>query len=184
MKNYLITVKLCMIAVVWMINACQPASTSTPLRSTNLSLPLSSRVTPTASKKLVIMLNSSDSLIRYEVGNPSFRGRTTVEVKGDRQVTVRFEQNTQNDVYAGTLSMEEFTTFQKTLQSNQPFSITSTQTVGKPGEAKIRLTGRNDDQEQSTEFWSNEQWQIPTLQNLVSSFNKIATTISGGKVRY
>lgn len=173
-----------MIAAIWYMSACQPVLTATQAVSGDRSAPLNSRATAPASLKPRPMLKAPDSMIRYEIGNPNFRGRTTVEVTGDRQVTVRFEMGTQTDTYKGTLSEADFADFQKMLQANSPLSIKSAQTLGKPGEARIRLTVRTNQEEQSTEFWNSEQWQIPTLRNLVNRFNQLATTISGGKVRY
>jgi len=130
------------------------------------------------------MLNSSDSFVRYEVGNPNFRGRTTVEVFGNGQLTVRFEQGERKDVYTGQLLDDQFVSFQQTLQANPPLSLESSQTMGKPGEDRIRLTIMDNGREETIEFWNSEQWQIPALRTLVTTFQQIASDISDGNVRY
>ena len=50
-----------------------------------------------ASSNQINMLETVDNLVRYQVGNPNFRGQTTVEVFGNAEVNVIFELNSQKD---------------------------------------------------------------------------------------
>ena len=130
------------------------------------------------------MLETLDSFVRYQVGNPNFEGRTTVEVQGDAQVTVTFERGNQKERYTGTLSIEALAQFRDTLNANSPQSLQSSRATGTAGEARIQFTGRSPDGEWKTELWSNEQWSNTSLRSLVVAFNDIAKKISDGLVKY
>lgn len=131
------------------------------------------------------ILKSAESFIRYEVGNPNFHGRTTVEVKGNGSVTVRFQRGGQDNLYTGTLSDEALEKFRQTLQSHNPQSLQPSRSTGVPDEARIRFTiGGGEESEHVTELWNNEQWNNPALRSLVVAFTNLAKQISGGKVQY
>lgn len=136
------------------------------------------------------LLSTANSLIRYEVGNPYFRGKTTVEVKGNGLVTVmfeqhatQFEQHTTKDIYEGQLTKIQLEDFREILATNSPLTLKSQREWGVPDERRVRFTVvEPSNQEYITELWYREQQQ--SLQTLIQTFKQIAFDISEGKVQY
>lgn len=166
------------------LTACQ-ASLSTPEQTVLQPTEPSNLSSMSMDSKDSGLLQTPDSFIRYEVGNPNFHGRTTVEVKGNGSVTVRFQRGSQDDRYTGTLSNEALENLRQTLQTHNPQSLQSSRSTGVPDEARIRFTmGGATESEQVTELWHNEQWNNPDLRSLVVAFTNLAKQVSGGKVQY
>lgn len=129
------------------------------------------------------LLAASGDSIQYAVGNPNFRGRTTVKIAGDGAVEVSSEAGGKIDRYTGTLDAAELGKLRETLAANDPRALDTTPRNGVPDEARIELTlggARN----ARIELWDNEQWKQPALRALVVAFNEIASKVSDGKIRY
>jgi hypothetical protein len=130
------------------------------------------------------LLAAATDAIQYAVGNPSFRGRTTVKVTGSGAVEVTSEHGGKTDRYTGQLDAGALHSLRDTLTAHDPRALQSARTTGKPDEARIELTATGAGGDVKVVLWDGEQWQMPPLRALVVTFNEIAGKTSGGKVKY
>jgi hypothetical protein len=158
--------------------AAHPMVASSPPPSTAMQTPSQPASNPTP------ILATAADWVEYAVGNPSFRGRTTVKVGGDGAVDVGFDHNGKTDRYAGQLDAVELRGLRDTLTANDPRALKSARATGKPDEARIELTVGSGGHSAKVVMWDAEQWKMPPLRALVVSFNAIANKTSGGKVKY
>lgn len=129
-------------------------------------------------------LLADDGWIEYATGNPEFRGRTTIRVESDGRAVVRFVQGDDTQEFVGELSDTRLVEFRETLATHDPRRMQSTRETGEPDEARIRIRYAVGGEEGSNEFWSNEQWEIDGLREVVEAFQGIAAEISDGEVTY
>lgn len=139
---------------------------------------------PAAANTATPILAAAADWVEYAVGNPNFRGRTTVKVAGTGGVEVGFEHAGKTFRYAGRLEAGELRAFRDTLAANDPRALKSARATGKPDEARIELTVGSGGTSVKVVLWDAEQWQMPPLRALVVAFNAIASKTSGGKVKY
>lgn len=139
---------------------------------------------PASATTATPILAAAADWIEYAVGNPNFRGRTTVKVTGNGGVEVSFEHAGKTYRYAGQLDAGELRGFRDTLAANDPRALKSGRATGKPDEARIELTVRSGGETAKVVLWDAEQWQLPPLRALVVAFSAIASKTSGGKVTY
>jgi hypothetical protein len=119
----------------------------------------------------------------YQVGNPHFRGQTTVTVFEDAQAQVRFEQGEQISEFKGVVADGDYLELQDFL-AEEGLPIPQKEVVPKPDETRIMLTIGEGDLVETRAYWSSEQWQDASLRSLVLLFNRVATAVSKGQVRF
>jgi hypothetical protein len=158
--------------------AAMPAPSPPP--STDMTTPPQ----PASATTATPILAAAADWVEYAVGNPNFRGRTTVKVDGNGGVDVRFEHAGKTDHYTGQLDAGELAGLRDMLAANDPRALKSGRATGKPDEARIELTVSSGGASAKVVLWDAEQWQMPPLRALVVSFNAIASKVSGGKVKY
>ncbi len=158
--------------------AVAPAQTPPP--STAMTTPPPS--TP-ASPPAPLLAAATDT-IEYAVGNPNFRGRTTVKITGNGAVEVTSEHDGKTDHYTGQLDAGALRDLRETLTAHDPRTLQSARATGKPDEARIEITASGTAGNVKAVLWDGEQWQMPPLRALVMAFNEIASKASGGKVKY
>lgn len=122
--------------------------------------------------------------IHYEVGNPNFRGQTKININHSGELSLKFKKGQENMSFKHHLSHQEMEQLIVLLQTNNPCDLSSSDTPGQPGAAKIHLIFSKNKQLCSSNIWYNEQWKNPILRNLVVFFNNIANQVSEGKVKY
>lgn len=122
--------------------------------------------------------------VAYAVGNPHFRGRTTVEVAHDGAATVGFLRADKADRYTGQLDATALARLRATLAANDPRGFASARDTASPDEARIEITLTTGGTRSVHAYWDAEQHEMPALRQLVLQFNEIASTVSGGRVTY
>jgi hypothetical protein len=130
------------------------------------------------------VLQSAADWVRYEAGNPEFRGRTTVELRGDGSVSASFQRGAKVDSYRSTLDAAALDGWRTLLQSSDLPTLKSQRSTPQPDEVRIRITLLAGSTPTEAELWSGEQWQIPKLRALVVAFSQLASSASGGAIRY
>lgn len=132
----------------------------------------------------VPILGSRGDSARYEVGNAGFRGRTTVEVRGDGSVQASFQRGAATDTYRATLSAAELDGLRKLLRDSDVGSLCSARATGQPDEDRVRIVLVTGGQSTEAELWYGEQWTNPGLRALIGAFGGLAARASGGKIPY
>ncbi len=162
-----------------------PAATANPPPAATATAPTppSSTAMTTPPPSAPLLAAATDS-IQYAVGNPSFRGRTTVKVTGSGAVEVTSEHGGKTDRYTGQLDPGALHDLRDTLTTNDPRTLNSARATGQPDEARIELTVSAAGGDAKVVLWDGEQWKMPPLRALVMKFNEIASKTSGGKVKY
>ncbi len=112
--------------------------------------------------------------VKYEVGNPNFRGRTTVEILRDKEVHVLHVQGENSEKYKGLLDDGEFSKIMDTLSETRPCTFNDGGRLGKPGEVKVKFTITTESDECSSEVWLNEQWENSNMRKVVGIFEELA----------
>ncbi len=130
-----------------------------------------------------MLVNAGDA-VTYAVGNPNFRGRTTVKVTHDGSETVTSERAGKTDRYVGKLGADALAKLRATLSENDPRGFSSKRTTAQPDEARIEIGLVTGGTKTNHAFWDAEQHKVPALRKLVAVFNEVATTISKGKLTY
>lgn len=129
-------------------------------------------------------LQSAADLLRYEAGNAEFRGRTTVELRGNGSVTATFQRGASVDRYQSTLTAAELESWRQRLRDSDLPSLRSQRSTPQPDEVRIRITLSEGATLTEAELWSGEQWQNPRLRALVVAFGQLASQASGGAIRH
>lgn len=130
------------------------------------------------------LLASAGDLVRYEAGNPNFRGRTSVEIRGDGQANIRFQQGQQSSAFQLRLDATQLAKWRELLDSHPPGALVSSRSVGQPDEVRVHFTILQGTTTQSTELWYNERWSNPSLHALIQAFTALATQASAGKIQF
>ena len=170
-----------------------PAATATPTPAASANPapaapaqpppPSTAMTTPPPSAAAPVLAAATDS-IQYAVGNPSFRGRTTVKVTGSGAVEVSFEHAGKTDRYTGQLDPGALRALRDTVTTHDPRTLQSARATGQPDETRIELTVSAGGGDAKVVLWDGEQWKLPPLRALVMAFNEIASKTTGGKVKY
>jgi len=130
------------------------------------------------------LLQSAGDSVRYATGNPGFRGRTTVEVRGDRSVEAGFERGKDHKTYRATLSAAEFDALRRQLEAHDPRSLRAGRELAQPDEPQVEMTIVVNAQRVETRAWYGEQWANPRLRGLIVAFTELAERVSRGKIAF
>jgi len=133
---------------------------------------------------LSAILRDKRDAVRYEVGNAGFRGRTTVEVRGDASVEARFERGEATDTYRMQLSPAELDQLRQVLRDSDLASLKSQRATAQPDEDRVHITLVARASRTEATLWYNEQWTNPALRALITAFTDLASRASGGKISY
>lgn len=122
--------------------------------------------------------------LRYEVGNPAWQGRTTLEIRGGGDVTVTFEQGEQLSTWQASLPEEEFLDLVQLLVDHQVWAIRGQRETGVPDEAYPTVTVSAEGVEPlQVGMWHGEAQDHPGFGPIVAAFEGIAREVSGGVAR-
>jgi hypothetical protein len=130
------------------------------------------------------LLRSASDMVRYAAGNPEFRGRTTVEVRGDRSVEASFQRGKDHKTYRATLSAAEFDALRRQLAEHDPRSLRPGRELAQPDEPQVEMTVVEGAQRVETRAWYGEQWTNPRLRGLIVAFTDLAARVSRGKIPF
>lgn len=130
------------------------------------------------------LLATENDWVEYAIGDPYHQGRTTVVVEGDGRALVRHQEGEREDAYRGDLSAEQLAPLLTVLRAHDPRALVSGRTLGVAGEARVRFATQTDGVMVVVELWDDERREIPAMKALVEAFNRVATAVSVGKVRY
>lgn len=123
-----------------------------------------------------------NSEAKYQVGNPHFKGQTTVEVKNN-EILVSFLQGENTKEYKGKLSEVEASKFWENLTATNICSFNSDR-AGIPGEAKILFSLKSETETCQTEVWESDRSENKDLQEAINLFQNLAKEVSKGEVQY
>jgi hypothetical protein len=122
--------------------------------------------------------------VRYEIGNPEFRGQTSVTISKVGDVALQFTRGGQTDTYAGSLSTSEMEEFKRLLADAKVCEIDESAVEVQPDDVKAQIQIRTAEEQCSNEFWESQKYQNPQLSALIGFLNKMMMKISAGKVKY
>ena len=129
------------------------------------------------------LLHAASDSIRYEVGNPGFRGRTAVELRGDGSVEASFQREAEIDTYRLQLPPADFEALRRQLGDVDVRSLRSARDTAEPDEDQVQIAIADSSGHTEVEAWYGEQWTNPKLQALIALFSALAGRASGGKIR-
>jgi len=130
------------------------------------------------------LLGLAGDRVRYAAGNARFRGRTTVEVRGDRTVEAAFERGKDIRSWRSTLSPDEFDALRRQLEASDPRLLRSARELAEPDESQVHLTVVGGAGRVETQAWYGEQWTNPRLRGLIVAFTDLAGSVSRGKIPF
>jgi hypothetical protein len=128
------------------------------------------------------LLRADGDSIRYEVGNPGFRGRTAVEVHGDGRVEASFQREAEITSYRLLLSPAELADLRVQLDAADPRHLRSERDTAAPDENQVQITFTDAGGRTDVAAWYGEQWTNPRLHALIAAFSALAGRASGGKI--
>jgi hypothetical protein len=138
--------------------------------------------TEASAKAAATLLSTAGDTIRYAVGNPGFRGRTAVELRGDGSVTASLQHEAQIDTYTLQLAPAEFEALRRQLGAADPKSLRSARKTAAPDEDQVQIVIADHSGRTEVEAWYGEQWTNPALHALIALFSALAERASGGKI--
>jgi hypothetical protein len=128
------------------------------------------------------LLRAATDRIRYEAGNPGFRGRTAVELRGDGSVEVSFQREAEIDTYRLQLPPADFEALRQQLGAADPKGLRASRDTAAPDEDQVQIVVADSSGRTEVEAWYGEQWTNPKLQALIALFSALADRASGGKI--
>ena len=129
-----------------------------------------------------MLLRAATDSVRYEVGNPGFRGRTSVELRGDGSVEASFQREAEVDRYRLKLAPAEFESLRQQLEAANPKALRSARDTAQPDEDAVQIVIADSGGCTEVEAWYGEQWTNPKLRALITLFSALAERASGGKI--
>jgi hypothetical protein len=128
------------------------------------------------------LLGSTNSAVRYQVGNPDFEGRTVVVIRGDGTATVEFVRETEKMSFNKPLDPERFEQIRSTLFD--PRQLTPSTRNPAPDEAEIQIEITVGDRVWSVTFRDQDRWNQTNLQKDVDLFETVAREVSDGSIQF
>jgi hypothetical protein len=123
-------------------------------------------------------------MITYQTGNPHFGGRTVVRLSPNGAVLVEQNRGDQNRGFSEKADPAVYREILMLLKRACRIVADLPQPVPVPGETMVRLRAATPLEAIDLKFWSNQRWRDPTLDQLISHFERLAVEVSGGIVRF
>jgi Flp pilus assembly secretin CpaC len=130
------------------------------------------------------LLVSSNSSVRYQIGNPHFEGRTTVVIQGNGTASVEFVRGAEKRSYLKQLAPERLEEVRSTLAAYDPRKLTASQKDLVPDEAQIQIEIVEGDRTWVRTFRDQDRWDQSNLQKDVELFGSVAYEVSDGNVQF
>jgi len=130
------------------------------------------------------LLDTSNSSVRYQIGNPHFEGRTTVVIQGNGTASVEFVRGAEKRSYLNQLAPERLEEVRSTLAAYDPRKLTASQKDLVPDEAQIQIEIVEGDCTWVRTFRDQDRWNQSNLQKDVELFESVAREVSGGNVQF
>jgi hypothetical protein len=122
--------------------------------------------------------------IRYEIGNPSWDGRTTLTIMGNGIVDVTFEERGGQQAWQASLTEGEFLALVRMLVDRRIWSIRGQRQSGVPDEAYPTVVVEAEGFEAlKVAMWDGEAREHPDFQSILDVLARLALEISGGVAR-
>jgi hypothetical protein len=119
--------------------------------------------------------------IRYQIGNQSWEGRTTLTIHGSGAVQVTFAQGGQEHTWQSSLAEDEFLALVRLLVEHQVWAIQGQRQVGVPDEAYPTVVVEAEGFEPlQVGMWQGEADEHPDFRPIVDVLAGLALDISGG----
>ena len=129
-------------------------------------------------------MDSEIQYIKYEAGNPHFRGKTIIEIKEDRTVIVSFKQNNHSKRYSNKIDKRDQKRLFEKIETVDPCSFSSQKEFVEPDDIEVCLTVKYPQKKCKLKFWGSERFEFKSLNELVNSLNKLASETSDGAITY
>ncbi len=128
------------------------------------------------------LLRAAGDSIRYEVGNPGFRGRTAVELRGDGSVEASLQREADVERYRLQLAPADFEALRRQLEAADPKALRAARGTAQPDEDRVQIVIADGAGRTEVGAWYGEQWTNPKLRALIALFSALAGRASGGKI--
>lgn len=129
-------------------------------------------------------MESDIKFIKYESGNPNFRGKTTIEIQEDRSIHVSFDQNNQTDRYSGRINDTAQKQLFEKIEAVDPCSYRSKKEIAEPGDIEVCFLIKYSEKTCKVKFWGSERFEDENLNDLINILNELASETSDGVITY
>ena len=123
-------------------------------------------------------------MITYETGNPHFGGRTFIQLANNGDVLVEQKQGDQTRRFSGKVNPAVHRGILMHFKEAHRSAVGLSEDKPVPGETLVTLHAVTAVENIDLSFWSNQRWSQPALDRLISDFERLASTASGGVVRF
>ncbi len=119
--------------------------------------------------------------IKYAVGNPGFRGRTTVEIDEQDRALVVFTRGDHSESYESKLSHEKIIEIQETLEGYVSSTRGPREKTRVPDEDMVTISYGDG---KKLEFPVNLAFSDIGLRRIQDNFSDLIKTVSKNKLKY